>query len=46
MSIDTSRIHAICFDIDGTLRNTDDQYVEKLQKWLHWVRFILPKGDC
>ena len=40
MPIDKTRIQAICFDIDGTLRDTDDQYAESLSRWLrrvHWV---------
>jgi HAD superfamily hydrolase (TIGR01509 family) len=32
MTIDKNRINSICFDIDGTLRDTDDQYQAKLQK--------------
>ena len=32
MPLDTNRIQAICFDIDGTLRNTDDHYVERVQR--------------
>ncbi len=45
MPIDVSRIKAICFDVDGTLRDTDDQYVQKLVKWLTPVRFALPRRD-
>lgn len=45
MPIDTSRIKAICFDVDGTLRNTDDVYVQRLEKLLHPFRRILPGRD-
>ncbi len=40
MPININRVRAICFDIDGTLRNTDDQYVLQIEKWLHHVRFL------
>ncbi len=30
MSIETNRIQALCFDIDGTLRDTDDQYAQQI----------------
>ncbi len=30
MPLDLSKIQALCFDVDGTLRDTDDQYEEKL----------------
>jgi len=29
MTLDTSRIKALCFDVDGTLSDTDDLYVQK-----------------
>jgi len=46
MPIDKSRIQAICFDIDGTLRDTDDQYAESLSRWLRRVRWLVPGGDA
>ncbi len=45
MPLDLSRIKALCFDIDGTLNDTDDQFVLKLSRWLQPVRFIFPKQD-
>jgi phosphoglycolate phosphatase-like HAD superfamily hydrolase len=42
MTLDTGRIQAICFDVDGTLHDTDDQFVLKLAGWLQKVRFLLP----
>ncbi|HSB00423.1 MAG TPA: HAD family hydrolase [Anaerolineae bacterium] len=30
MSLDISRIKALCFDVDGTLSDTDDQYAQKI----------------
>lgn len=29
-----TKIKALCFDVDGTLRDTDDVYVSKLASWL------------
>jgi len=45
MSLDHSRIRAICFDIDGTLSDSDDQFVDYLAKRLRPVRFLFPRGD-
>lgn len=40
MPLDTRRIAAIIFDVDGTLSDTDDLWVGRIQKILHPVRFI------
>lgn len=45
MPLDLSRIHALCFDVDGTLRDTDDQYVQRLAGWLRPLRRFLPGRD-
>lgn len=45
MSLDRTRIRAVCFDVDGTLRDTDDQYVERLASYLRTVRFLLPRKE-
>lgn len=42
MPLHLSRIRALCFDIDGTLSNSDDQMVAQLSQVLHPVRFLLP----
>jgi N-acetyl-D-muramate 6-phosphate phosphatase len=36
MPLDFTRIKALCFDVDGTLSDTDDQYAQK-------VRYFLPR---
>ena len=41
--LDISRIRAICFDLDGTLVDTDDAYVRKVSHFLRPVRRILPQ---
>lgn len=40
MPLDLSRIRALCFDVDGTLSDTDDLYVDKLARYL--PRFLFP----
>ena len=45
MTLKVSRVQALCFDVDGTLRDTDDQYVLNLANWLQPLRFILPQHD-
>lgn len=34
MPLDLDRIRALCFDVDGTLSDTDDQFVLRLAGWL------------
>lgn len=43
--LDVSRIHGICFDVDGTLSNTDDEFVRRLNYWLTPIRLVLPTWD-
>jgi phosphoglycolate phosphatase-like HAD superfamily hydrolase len=41
MTIDLARIKAICFDVDGTLSDTDDQFVKKLIWLFNPMRHLL-----
>lgn len=34
MALELSRIRALCFDVDGTLSDTDDLYSQKVQRFL------------
>ena len=34
MSLEPSRIRALCFDVDGTLSDTDDLYARKVERFL------------
>lgn len=43
MPLDISRIHALCFDVDGTLSDTDDLYVQKVTKF--FPRFLFKDPD-
>ena len=45
MAIDLTRVKGLCFDIDGTLSDTDDAWVARLTSILHPVRFLFKKGD-
>jgi phosphoglycolate phosphatase-like HAD superfamily hydrolase len=46
MPLDLQRIRALCFDVDGTLSDTDDLFVEKVARTLHPIRFLLPDHDA
>lgn len=39
-SFDPDRVEAICFDIDGTLADTDDAYVQRLTRALYPLSFL------
>lgn len=45
MPLQTSRVKALCFDVDGTLRDTDDQYIAMFSRFLKYVAFLLPHKD-
>ena len=40
-----SGIRALCFDIDGTLSDTDDHLVKRLARWLQFVDFLISRTD-
>lgn len=46
MALDLSRIKAICFDVDGTLSDTDDKWVGSLEQRLRLLRWMFPHGDA
>ncbi|MEN8243213.1 MAG: HAD family hydrolase, partial [Chloroflexota bacterium] len=39
------QIKAICFDVDGTLRDTDEEYAARIGKLLRPMRRVLPGQD-
>ena len=45
MPLDLVRVKAICFDVDGTLSDTDDAYVARLNHSLRMARFLFRHGD-
>jgi HAD superfamily hydrolase (TIGR01549 family) len=42
MPLEFSRIRAVCFDIDGTLSDTDDQLIARVVPWLFPLRLFFP----
>jgi phosphoglycolate phosphatase-like HAD superfamily hydrolase len=42
MTLDVSRVQALCIDIDGTLSDTDDLFVQRLARWLAPASFLFP----
>jgi phosphoglycolate phosphatase-like HAD superfamily hydrolase len=45
MDLDLSRIRALCFDVDGTLSDTDDQFVQKIVRWMKPFKFLFRDKD-
>jgi len=45
MSLDIPRIRAICFDVDGTLSDTDDQFVQRLVRILGPLDFLFQNNE-
>jgi HAD superfamily hydrolase (TIGR01509 family) len=45
MAIDTQLVKVICFDVDGTLRDTDDQMVQRFSELLQFLRFFNPDWE-
>lgn len=45
MSLDLNRVRAICFDVDGTLSDTDDQWVAAVEQRLKPLRGLFPRGE-
>ena len=45
MPLDIPRIRAICFDVDGTLSDSDDQMVARLVRLLRPFHFLFPRRD-
>lgn len=45
MTLDVTRIQGLCFDVDGTLRDTDDQFVARLSRWLKPIGLFFPNHD-
>ena len=43
MSLDVSKIRALCFDVDGTLSDTDDLYAQKVARFLPRFLFRDPE---
>ena len=45
MPLDIDRIQAICFDVDGTLSDTDDLWINNFATRLSFLKFLFNKKD-
>jgi phosphoglycolate phosphatase-like HAD superfamily hydrolase len=45
MTLDIDRIQGLLFDVDGTLRDTDDHYAARFARIFRWIRPVLPGRD-
>jgi phosphoglycolate phosphatase-like HAD superfamily hydrolase len=45
MTLDIPRIRGLCFDVDGTLSDTDDHFVNNLLRVFNPFRFFFPNQD-
>jgi phosphoglycolate phosphatase-like HAD superfamily hydrolase len=45
MAIDKFKVKALCFDVDGTLNDTDDQFAEQAEPFFRAIRRLLPGQD-
>lgn len=45
MALDVARVQALCFDVDGTLSDTDDMIVNRLARGLARFRFLFPRQE-
>lgn len=43
--LDTARVRAILFDMDGTLADTDDAYIQKVARLIRPIHFVFPGRD-
>jgi HAD superfamily hydrolase (TIGR01549 family) len=46
MPLNVPKIKALCFDVDGTLSDTDDLWVQHLEGLLAPAKFLFPRGDA
>ncbi len=44
-AFDPARVRAILFDLDGTLADTDNDYIQRAARWLRPARFFFPRRD-
>src|SRR5688572_6973988 len=45
MSLDTTRIRAVLFDVDGTLADTDDAFIQRAGRLIRRLHFLFPQRD-
>lgn len=45
MAFDASKVQAVFFDIDGTLADTDDEYIRRVGRLIRPFHWLFPKRD-
>ena len=45
MAIDVERVKLLCFDVDGTISDTDDVLVNNLYRWISFITGVFPSLD-
>lgn len=45
MTLDIARVKLLCFDVDGTISDTDDVMVNKLYRWISFITSLYPSLD-
>lgn len=45
MALELDRIQAVFFDLDGTLRDTDNQYTQRVASVLRYIAWLIPGSD-
>ena len=45
MTFDPTRVRAILFDVDGTLADTDDAFIQRAGKLIRRLNFLFPQRD-
>jgi phosphoglycolate phosphatase-like HAD superfamily hydrolase len=45
MNFDPARVRAVLFDLDGTLADTDDDYIRRAGEFMRRLNFVFPQHD-
>ena len=45
MDFDPAKVRAVLFDLDGTLADTDDEYIRRVARLIRPLRFLFPRRD-
>ncbi len=45
MALDLTRIRALCFDVDGTLCDTDEEWAQRFERIMRPLRGVFPRND-
>ena len=45
MPLDVTRIKAVCFDVDGTISDTDNEWVDRITRTMNWMDFAVNRQE-